>query len=492
MVFTSTEFIFLLLPATLILYMIASGIRVKNFILLCMSLLFYSWGEPRTVFLVLFSILVNWLFGIGFSHKNATENAGSDEFTISSRNTKKRNKLILTAAVIFNIGLLFIFKYFNFAMDNFNQVLALFSVESVQFTRILLPIGISFYTFQILSYVIDVYRQETSAQKNPFDLGLYVTMFPQLIAGPIVRYVTIAEEIKCRQTTLPEFKRGVSRFMIGFCKKLLISNNVALLADSAFSASNPPFLLVWMGIIAYALQLYFDFSAYSDMAIGMGWMLGFHFLENFNYPYSANSIKDFWRRWHISLSTWFRDYLYIPLGGNRKGSFRTYINLLIVFFITGLWHGASWNFVIWGLYHGVFLILERGRIGRWIGKAPSFFRRLYTLFVVLVGWVFFRAETLPEAFSYLRRMFSNPVSDAGYAISFLTPEIIFFLVTGIFFSIPIYPALVKKLALLEKKCYPKIYFLASFAHDFCVLICYATATLYMIGSDFNPFIYFRF
>ena len=495
MVFTSVEFMFLLLPLTIILYLIAANIRVKNLVLLSMSIVFYSWGEPRTVFLVIISTIVNWLFGLAFAHGGAKSGAktkiapNSKELPSGKR---MRNRIILIAAVVYNIGLLGIFKYFNFTLDNLNRILSIFSASVIQYTPILLPIGISFYIFQILSYVIDVYRGDAEVQKNPFDLGLYITMFPQLVAGPIVRYTTIAKEMKNRHTSIQDFKNGVCRFMIGFCKKLLISNNVAVLANIAFETENPPFLLAWLGIIAYTLQLYFDFSAYSDMAIGMGEMFGFHFLENFNYPYISGSIKEFWRRWHISLSSWFRDYLYIPLGGNRKGKGRTYINLIIVFFITGLWHGASWNFVVWGLFHGVFLILERSPFGVWMEKRNVLLRHLYTLLVVIVGWVFFRAENLPAAFAYLGRMFSNPAADAQFALSFLNREMIFFFVAGILFTMPVYPLLKKKIDTLGKKSLTAGSLAITGTHDLIVFACFVIAALYMIGSDFSPFIYYRF
>lgn len=491
MVFTSVEFMFLLLPLTIILYLIAANIRVKNLILLSMSIVFYSWGEPRTVFLVIISTIINWLFGLSFAHGGAPSKDKPINNQLSTRK-KMRNKIILAAAIVYNIGLLGIFKYFNFAVDNLNRILGLFSDSAIQYTPILLPIGISFYIFQILSYVIDVYRGEAEVQKNPFDLGLYITMFPQLVAGPIVRYTTIAEEMKERHTSIHDFKNGVSRFMVGFCKKLLISNSVAVLADIAFETENPPFLLAWLGVISYALQLYFDFSAYSDMAIGMGEMFGFHFLENFNYPYVSNSIKDFWRRWHISLSSWFRDYLYIPLGGNRKGRRRTYFNLIIVFFVTGLWHGASWNFVVWGLFHGLFLILERSPFGSWMEKRNAFLKHFYTLLIVLVGWVFFRAEDLPAAFTYLGRMFSNPAKDALYSLSFLNLEMVVFLALGILFSMPFYPQLKKKIDNMSQKTLTPRKLITIGTHDFILFVCFVIAALYMIGSDFSPFIYYRF
>ena len=339
MVFSSMIFLWLFLPLVLFFYFISNN-KLKNIILLIFSLIFYAWGESKYILLMLLSIFINYLFGILI-----------DKF-------RKHDKLFLVLAVITNLGLLGYFKYFNFFVNVVNKI----NGETlVGFRDIVLPIGISFYTFQILSYVIDLYRKEIKVQKNILNLALYVSFFPQLIAGPIVKYKDVDNEINNRKVDLKLFASGVRRFVYGLGKKVLLSNTLALVVDTIYSYNvsqlNTP--LVWIAIIAYTFQIYFDFSGYSDMAIGLGRMFGFHFLENFNLPYISQSITEFWRRWHISLSTWFKEYLYIPLGGNRKGKIRTYLNLFIVFFATGLWHGASFNFIAWGLYYGVFLIIEK-------------------------------------------------------------------------------------------------------------------------------------
>lgn len=336
MVFSSSVFLFAFLPIVLFVYFFAAE-KYRNFVLLGASLLFYAWGEPKNIVVMLISIAVNYLFGFAVARE------------------WKVKKIALVLSVIYNLGVLFVFKYLNFAVDTVNRV----SGAQIEIAQIALPIGISFYTFQIMSYVIDVYRGNVKVQKNLIDLALYISLFPQLIAGPIVRYIDVERQIKRRLTTFEGAKIGVIRFAIGFSKKVLIADQLAVLADTCFAGANPSIWLNWIGIVAYSLQIFFDFSGYSDMAIGLGKIFGFDFLENFNYPYISQSIQEFWRRWHISLSSWFRDYLYIPLGGSRAGKVRTYINLMIVFFLTGLWHGASFNFIVWGLFYAVFLVLER-------------------------------------------------------------------------------------------------------------------------------------
>lgn len=342
MVFSSSIFCLFFLPVLILLYFVVL-FKVKNIVLLLASLLFYSWGEPRNIAIMLFSIFVNYIFGL----------------TIERAEIRFIRKVILWIAVIANIGILFIFKYLNFTVGILNQ----FTGRNFSISEIALPIGISFYTFQILSYVIDVYRGSVEAQYNVLSLALYVSLFPQLIAGPIVRYVDVKEQIVHRSTCLENIGVGGRRFMIGFSKKVLLADQLSPLVDQVFSGKYPSIISNWVGIIAYTLQIFFDFSGYSDMAIGLGKIFGFDFLENFDYPYISRSIKEFWRRWHMSLGSWFRDYVYIPLGGSRLGTGRTYLNLVIVFFLTGLWHGASYNFIVWGLFYAFFLIIERSSWG---------------------------------------------------------------------------------------------------------------------------------
>jgi len=393
-VFSSITFLFVFLPLFLAGYFLIAP-RFRNVFLLLASLIFYWWGEPKFVLVMLGSIALNYGCGL-----------------LCGQKRKAVRKLGLGIAVLANIGLLFVFKYLDFAITTIDR---LFS-SGIPLLGIALPIGISFFTFQGLSYVIDVYCEKAPFQKNPLKLGMYISMFPQLIAGPIVRYVDVEAQISDRRVNVETFYEGVVRFVTGLAKKVVISNTLAAPVDEIFALApqNMSFDVAWLGAVMYALQIYFDFSGYSDMAIGLGKMLGFSFMENFNYPYMSKSVSEFWRRWHISLSTWFRDYVYIPLGGNRKGN--VYLHLLIVFFLTGLWHGASWNFIAWGMWHGMFLIFERvlrSRAGVQDTRdcntpkrvLQSLLKRGYTLLVVLLGWVFFRADSLTYAVNYIRAMF---------------------------------------------------------------------------------------
>jgi len=406
-----------------------------------------------------------------------------------------RKKLGLSISILTNLSLLGVFKYFNFAFENFHSLLDWLNISAVNLhsvPTIALPIGISFYTFQTMSYSIDVYRGEVKASRNFVEFATYVTMFPQLVAGPIVRYSTIREQLRSKNISLDNFSIGVKRFIVGLAKKMIIANSCASVADMVFEfgASDLSFYWAWVGIVAYALQIYFDFSGYSDMAIGLGKMLGFSFLENFNYPYISKSIQEFWRRWHISLSTWFRDYLYISLGGNRYGNARTYLNLVIVFAVTGLWHGASWNFVVWGLFHGSFLILERKGLLKFLERLPSFFGHLYVLSVVLVGWVFFRADDFPSAITFLGKMVSF---DAGN--NSVNSYLLFFnqnglfvlaLVLGFIFSTPIYNRIIQFCDSIIGISYAK-----TIEQILLVLLFVVTLTFVAVDS-YNPFIYFRF
>ena len=459
MVFSSPVFLFVFLPAVLMVFLLVRG-RAKNWALLFFSLLFYAFGEPQTVFLMLLSILVN--YGAGLLIERS-----------------ERKKLFVTLAAVYNLGVLFVFKYLNFAADTAGSLFGF----TPGLARIALPIGISFYTFQIMSYVIDVYRGRCAAQKNLLSLALYVSLFPQLIAGPIVRYTDIEKQIRERKSTLDDAYEGFLRFALGFAKKVLIADRLAPLVDTVFKGQYASMPLHWIGAAAYALQIYYDFSGYSDMAIGLGRVFGFRFAENFNYPYISGSVREFWRRWHISLGSWFRDYLYIPLGGSRKGRIRTCVNLLIVFLATGLWHGAGFNFLVWGLYYGVFLILERVGFGKILSGIPKAAGHLYTLLVVLIGWVFFRAEDLAGAAAYIGRMFTPGGNDLAQMNYVMDPQYWFCLGAGILFSVPVFGKLLRPdhPRAVSRTLYPV-----------CALLLFALAVVYMVGSGYSPFLYFRF
>lgn len=460
MVFSSLTFLSIFLPAVLLLHTLLPSIRLKNALLIAASLVFYAYGEPVYVFLMLLSTVVNYGFGrlLGV----------------------RRTKPALALAVAFNLVLLGVFKYTDMLLSTVNRLFSL----SLPLTGILLPIGISFFTFQTMSYLIDIYRGQTPAQKNYFNLLLYISFFPQLIAGPIVKYHDIEQEITRRQVTAQGLAWGMRRFVIGLSKKVLISNAAALVADRVFALSSPDGAAAWAGAFAYLLQIYYDFSGYSDMAIGMGWMFGFHFLENFDYPYSAASVRVFWRKWHISLSTWFKEYLYIPLGGNRKGRLRACLNKLIVFFCTGLWHGANWTFVIWGLFHGFFLLLEEFLP---IKKLPRVLGHLYTLLVVTVGFVIFRADAISQGFSMIAAMFTRFPS-GGTALQYATPLTLFLAVIGVIGAFPWKPALEKRLAAASVRVRSAAEYLSYAA----ALLLLALCILNLSGGSYNPFIYFRF
>jgi alginate O-acetyltransferase complex protein AlgI len=389
MLFSAAIFLFLFLPVLLALYFLSPR-RLRNLLLLTASLLFYVWGEKHYVVVLLTSIAMNYTMGLVLDYLQA----------------KRGRRLAIVLAVAANLGLLATFKYAGFLTDNLNGALAVLHLPAVSVRKLHLPLGISFFTFHALSYVIDIYRREVRALKNPITFALYISFFPQSIAGPIVRYSDLASQLVRRTVNREGFAEGVRRFIFGLSKKMLIANTLAAPADAIFALPSEGLTagLTWLGILCYTLQIYFDFSGYSDMAIGLAKMFGFDFKENFNYPYVSRSITEFWRRWHMSLSSWFRNYLYIPLGGNRCGTERTYFNLLAVFFLCGLWHGASWTFVCWGLFHGGFLVLERMKLGRWLDTAWAPLRHGYALGVVMVGWVFFRAKTFEQAASFLTAM----------------------------------------------------------------------------------------
>jgi alginate O-acetyltransferase complex protein AlgI len=390
MLFNSTIFLFLFLPIVLALSFAAPK-KMKNFVLLVASLIFYAWGGVSMTIIILISILFNYFIGR----------------LIEKNKTKPRARYFLVIGLVLNLGVLATFKYLNFLVFNINHLFTTLHFTPLHQTSIALPIGISFFTFHSISYITDVYRNRVTAQNNIINHSLYITLFPQLIAGPIVRYSDISEQIKERTVTFEKFSSGVERFIIGLAKKMLIANTFASVADDIFS-QNPGELttyVAWLGILAYTIQIYYDFSGYSDMAIGLGRMFGFEFLENFNFPYIATSIQDFWRRWHISLSNWFRDYLYISLGGNRCSKHRVLLNLFIVFLCTGFWHGASWNFIVWGLFHGLFIILEKAGFDKILLRLWKPIRHIYVLFVVIIAWVFFRSPDIHFAFIYLKKLF---------------------------------------------------------------------------------------
>ena len=471
MVFSSLVFLCIFLPAVLILHSVIPNKMVRNSLLLVASLLFYAFGEPVYFLLMLASGLVNYIFALLLE--------------------KHRSKWILALAVVVNIGALGVFKYTGFLLTNLNAAFGL----SLPIPEIRLPIGISFFTFQALSYVIDVYRQNVAVQKNYGKLLLYISFFPQLIAGPIVRYVDVAREIDERTVSVEKIAFGLRRFIVGLGKKVLIANAMGATADYIFNhgASNLNVVAAWIGAIAYLMQIYYDFCGYSDMAIGLGKMFGFTFKENFNYPYIAGSIQEFWRRWHISLSTWFRDYVYIPLGGNRKGKVRTVLNRTAVFFLTGLWHGANWTFIVWGMFHGLLLLFEE--FIPVIRKLPKLIGRIYTLLAVTVGFVVFRADTIGEAGIYISRMFTGwdfSAQTMSFALQALTPYFFVMLFAAVLCSGPI-AMLTKRVSGLEGKEVlsrrESILQTVSFVLA-CGLLMWCIVRL--AGGSYNPFIYFRF
>jgi alginate O-acetyltransferase complex protein AlgI len=432
---------------------------------------------------LLISITFNYLFGLGIGTKPGSS----------------KSRKYLAAGVVVNVLFIGVFKYADFIVENLNVFITVLNYKPFKDPGIVLPVGISFYTFQAMSYLIDVYRKETETQKNPLNLGLYIALFPQLIAGPIVRYHDVAMQIKERTINSSIFADGIRRFIIGLGKKVILANNMGFVADTAFETpvSQLTGPLAWIGVITYALQIYFDFSGYSDMAIGLGKMFGFTFMENFNYPYISRSIKEFWRRWHISLSTWFRDYLYLPLGGNRKGKWRTYFNLILVFFVTGLWHGASWTFVIWGFIHGTFLIIERITDNRFPNKLWRPFQHLYTVFIVLMAWVLFRADTISYAWSYYGVLFGNATANPDMMIfsKFINKEFyILFIISILSATGLIVKANVYLNHYIEKRKNHSIIFIESYRilQSIFLILVFIACSIYLITSTYNPFIYYRF
>lgn len=467
LVFSSLSFLFWFLPIFLGVYFIAPK-KVKNFILFIFSLIFYAWGEPIYICLMLFSTVFDYINGLLI-----------ERFGLNT----KGSKVVLIIAMIGNLGLLGVFKYFDFFMGSLNNVFGL----SLPFLNVALPIGISFYTFQTMSYTIDVYRGVVPAQHNIITFGSYVTMFPQLIAGPIVQYKTVERELNSRSVGLEDVYIGVRRFLIGFVKKVFLANNIGFLwSEILGSYSNLSSLTLILGLICFAFQIYFDFSGYSDMAIGLGRMLGFKFLENFNYPYISKSITEFWNRWHISLSSWFKEYVYIPLGGNRKGLKRQIINIGIVWLLTGFWHGASWNYVLWGIYYGILLIIEKCFLLKILKDKPSWISHLYTLFFVVIGWGLFAIEDFNILINYFENIVINPNGFISSDIFYYLKNYILLIVICIISSVNWGKTLYEK---IKESKYSKIVIVIV---DILLIICFILSLAMLVSSTYNPFLYFRF
>lgn len=470
MLFSSMIFLWLFLPTLLILYKLFDK-KYRNYLLLISSIVFYGWGGIKYLYLIFLSIVINYFSGVLI-----------DKY----KNQPHYKKWILFLCIIINISLLGYFKYYNFIGRIINTLL---SFQVLPIKDIVLPIGISFYTFQALSYVIDLYLGKIKLQKNIFNLALYVMFFPQLIAGPIVRYADVEKEINHRKIMLEDISYGIKRFIYGLSKKVLISNTLAKAVDLifAYNVESLSTITLWTAIVMYAFQIYYDFSGYSDMAIGLGRMFGFHFLENFNYPYIATSIQEFWHRWHISLSTWFKEYIYIPLGGNRKGKVKTYINLVVVFFVTGLWHGASIAFVFWGLWHGFFSILERLFLGDFLKKNKfKLLNSIYVWLVVLVGWVFFRIGSFKEGLNAVKRMFIYNENGVPILKEVITPQVIFIIIFAFLFCgfIQKFSPKIHKIIINDSQIIISEYIV--------LFILLFLNVMLLVSNSYNPFIYFRF
>ena len=465
MVFSSLTFLYAYLPIVLIVYYIVPS-RWRNLVLFAVSLFFYGWGEPVYVLLMIFSIIFNFLFGRKIAQYRDTDRALAKQY--------------LVLDIVLNLAMLGFFKYFDFLAANL-QALGLSFIKPLNLE---LPIGISFYTFQTMSYPIDLYRHDTDPQKKFINFGAYVTMFPQLIAGPIVRYRDIAEMLNHRKENTAQFSSGVIRFTVGLCKKVLLANSAGTVWKyvTSLSTAQTSVMTAWLGILFYALQIYFDFSGYSDMAIGLGRMFGFEFLENFNYPYISKSITDFWRRWHMSLSYWFRDYVYIPLGGNRSGIKRQIINILIVWLLTGFWHGASWNFVLWGLLYGVVLIIEKVFLLKYLEKAPAWICHFYTMFIVLLAWVLFAFTDLSQALQYLSMLFGSTGIFLNQTALFILRDHAALLIICIIASTPIAKTKLNFFKTTNLK------YLQPVMVACLLLLC----TAFIVDATYNPFLYFRF
>ena len=466
MLFSSIPFLYVFLPIVLILYAVAPK-SLKNTVLLLSGIVFYAWGEPRYVFLMMFAIILSYIFGL----------------LIEKSKGKLLAKILLVLNVSVNLGMLAYFKYADFFISNFNTLFAL----SIPLLRIALPIGISFYTFQILSYTVDVYRGTVPAQRNIVSLGAYVVMFPQLIAGPIVRYSDVAKALNSRTHTLEKTAYGVRRFILGLSKKILIANALGELCDIFRSSDDKTVLYYWLYAIAFTLHIYFDFSGYSDMAIGLGKLFGFTFMENFDYPYISRSVTEFWRRWHRSLGQWFRDYVYIPLGGNRTSKLKHIRNIFVVWLLTGFWHGAAWNFVVWGIYFAILLIIEKFWLFKYLSKS-KILSRIYTLFLVVISFVIFNANDMSEAFSYIGAMFgAGGINAFSAEVFYYLKSYAVVLIIGIIGATPIPKKAMEFIA--SHKVLGKV---VNLLEPIALTMLLIVITAYLVDSSFNPFLYFRF
>ena len=509
MVFSSIIFLLLFFPVVLLVYHLfflpvtldrgaAFWRGASNLFLFMASLLFYFWGEQFLVWIIIASTSIDYICGLVIS---GGWRRGRPDALVPGGPRSRTQKGALAFSICSNLAFLGFFKYFNFGVDNYNNIMAGFGLTSMQWKdalQVTLPLGISFYTFQSMSYTIDVFRGHVRATRNLVDFAAFVTMFPQLVAGPIVRYRDVAEQLISRRVDLETFSSGVSRFIVGLAKKVLVANTVAAAADGIFALDAADLTpgLAWLGILAYTLQIYFDFSGYSDMAIGLGRMLGFSFPENFRYPYIASSVQDFWRRWHISLSSWFRDYLYIPLGGSRVPPLRVFFNLITVFFLCGLWHGAKWTMVVWGLFHGFFLGLERTGFKRLLQRWPAF-GHLFTLLVVVVGWVLFRAETFTQAMHFLGAMVGISQGGGVYpgVDQFLTYDVMLMSAVGVVLSAPLIPALGQWLRKREDSAGGFSWWVAAPLESLSLVVLAGLLLLslvFLAPGTYNPFLYFRF
>lgn len=468
MVFSSLTFLFVFLPVTILIYYIAPK-KIRNLILLIMSLVFYAWGEPVYILIMLFSTIFDYTNGLLIE---------------KYRNRKKIAKGVFLNSIIINLGILGFFKYYKFIIFNINSITGL----NLPIFDIPLPVGISFYTFQTMSYVIDVYLGKVKVQKSIISFGTYITMFPQLIAGPIVKYGDIADQLDKRKESVCLFGEGVEIFIMGLGKKVLLANNIGMLwsAVKGTPVQELTVLSAWLGIIAFTFQIYFDFSGYSDMAIGLGKMFGFSIMKNFNYPYTSRSVTEFWRRWHISLGQWFREYVYIPMGGNRKGRLYQYRNLIVVWLLTGFWHGANWNFMLWGVYYGLFLILEKMFLLKWLDNKPDFIGHIYTLLIVVIGWVLFEFEGLSQCFGFIKVMFGMGGQGVynGQAIYYLYTNAIIFILLIICST----PAALKFIQWVKAN----FRVLGNTVVPILYLIIIFLSTAYLVNESYNPFLYFRF
>ncbi len=471
---TSSIFLFIFFPLAIILYIILPGLKQKNCLLLVLSLIFYAFSGIQFAIVLIVLVLINYIIG----------------FAIGNQSGKKRSGFFLAIGLCINFGVLFLYKYLPFAASNIN---ALFQWNLPQQQSLMMPLGLSFAVFKLGTYLIDLYRGKIAFQPHFHYLLLYSMLFPTVISGPIVTYSDIAPQFEGREIQFAQIYHGIKRFVFGFSKKILVASTLGEVADHAFGGGAAASCAVaWLGILCYSLQLYYDFSGYSDMALGISEMLGFHFKENFNYPYISKSIQEFWRRWHISLSSWFRDYLYIPLGGNRTGAFRTYRNLLIVFIATGLWHGANWTFIFWGLFHGFFIVIEKAGFQKILEKLPRWMQHFYTIMLILIGWTIFRSDSLNDALQYISHLFSFSALNPAQVLFWVDRYRLFILITAILFSAPVYPLMKSKLSKQQIQRHPAAAHAIAILSDFFAIILLIFTISCTIAGDFQPFIYGKF